>query len=147
MADDDNTPVGVCFSVKLDNDSVGVFTSCEGLGLEVVMEQREEGGNNVMIWQLPTRMKYGNIKLTRPVGPDSQKLTAWITKALNGLKPTTAVISAKSADGQSVAEWSLNGVFPVRWTGPSLNYDSPKVFTETLEIVHHGFLPPGGAKA
>src|SRR6185437_15304516 len=94
---DDDAPVGVCFAVELDKSSIGVFSTCEGLGLEVVMEQREEGGNNMMVWQLPTRMKYTNIKLSRPVGPDSHKLTSWITKALNGIKPTTAVISAMSA--------------------------------------------------
>ena len=81
MADDD-APVGVCFAVELDKRSIGVFSTCEGLGLEVVMEQREEGGNNTMIWQLPTRMKYTNIKLSRPIGRDSHKLTEWITKAL-----------------------------------------------------------------
>ncbi len=142
MADDD-APVGVAFAVELDKTSIGMFNSCEGLGLEVVLEQREEGGNNMMVWQLPTRMKYSNIKLTRPVGPDSQKLTAWITKALHSVQPITAVISALTADGKPVAKWSLNGVVPVRWTGPSLNLDSPKVFTETLEIAHHGFLEGG----
>lgn len=141
MADD--YAVGVAFAVELDKTSIGTFNSCEGLGLEVVLEQREEGGNNMMVWQLPTRMKYSNIKLTRPVGPDSQKLTTWITKALHSVQPITAVISAKSADGTTVAQWSLNGVVPVRWTGPSLNLDSPKVFTETLEIAHHGFLQGG----
>jgi len=30
---------------------------------------------------------------------------------------------------------------PVRWTGPSLNVESPKIATETIEIAHHGFLP------
>jgi len=142
MADDDS-PVGVAFAVELDKTSIGMFNSCEGLGLEVVLEQREEGGNNMMVWQLPTRMKYSNIKLTRPVGPDSHKLTTWITKALHSVQPITAVISALSADGKPVAKWSLNGVVPVRWTGPSLNLDSPKVFTETLEIAHHGFLEGG----
>jgi len=142
MADDDS-PVGVAFAVELDKTSIGMFNSCEGLGLEVVLEQREEGGNNMMVWQLPTRMKYSNIKLTRPIGPDSQKLTAWITKALHSVQPITAVISALTADGKPVAKWSLNGVVPVRWTGPSLNLDSPKVFTETLEIAHHGFLEGG----
>ncbi|OBJ40585.1 phage tail protein [Mycolicibacterium mucogenicum] len=142
MADDD-APVGVAFAVELDKTSIGMFNSCEGLGLEVVLEQREEGGNNMMVWQLPTRMKYSNIKLTRPVGPDSHKLTTWITKALHSVQPITAVISALTADGKPVAKWSLNGVVPVRWTGPSLNLDSPKVFTETLEIAHHGFLEGG----
>jgi phage tail-like protein len=144
-----NTPdkeifVGVSFAVTLDDASIGTFSSCEGLGLEVVMEQREEGGNNGMVWQLPTRMKYSNIKLSRPIGPDSEKLTKWIVKALNGLKPTTGEIKAMDAGGDPVVTWKLQDVVPVRWTGPSLNLDSPKVFTETLEIAHHGFTPEAG---
>lgn len=142
MADD--PVVGVAFAVELDKMSVGAFSSCEGLGLEVVMEQREEGGNNGLVWQLPTRMKYSNIKLSRPIGADSEKLTKWIVKALNGLKPATGVIRALDTEGKPVVEWSLEGVVPVRWTGPSLNLDSPKVFTETLEIAHHGFTPKAG---
>ncbi|MBX7432769.1 phage tail protein [Mycobacterium sp. Y57] len=142
MADD--AFVGVTFAVELDKMQVGRFSSCEGLGLEVVLEQREEGGNNGMVWQLPTRLKYSNIKLSRPIGPDSEKLTAWIIKALNGLEPTTGVISALDTEGRLVVEWSLEGVVPVRWTGPSLNLDSAKVFTETLEIAHHGFTPKAG---
>jgi phage tail-like protein len=137
--------VGVAFAVELDKGSIGTFTTCEGLGLEVVLEQREEGGNNSMVWQLPTRIKYNNIKLTRPVGPDSKALTQWIISALSGVKPATAVITAINVEGGEVAKWSLDGVVPVRWTGPSLNLDSAKVFTETLEIAHHGFLPSGGA--
>jgi len=35
-------------------------------------------------------------------------------------------------------------VVPVRWTGPSLNPDSPKVATETVEFAHHGFISPAG---
>jgi phage tail-like protein len=90
-------------------------------------------------------MKYSNIKLTRPVGPDSAKLTKWIVKALNGLTPTTGEIKAMDAAGNPVMTWQLEGVVPVRWTGPSLNLDSPKVFTETLEIAHHGFTPEKGS--
>ncbi len=57
--------VTVCFAVSIDGDDLGVFNSCEGLGVEVVMEQREEGGNNGYVWQLPTRLKYTNVKLSR----------------------------------------------------------------------------------
>ena len=39
-----------------------------------------------------------------------------------------------------VASWQLEGVIPVRWSGPQLSPDSPKVATETLELAHHGFL-------
>jgi phage tail-like protein len=44
-----------------------------------------------------------------------------------------------TVDGTVVAEWNLLSVVPVRWTGPSLNTESPKVATETIEIAHHGF--------
>jgi phage tail-like protein len=137
--------VSVCFGVSIDDDDLGVFNSCEGLGIEVVMETREEGGNNGMVWQLPTRLKYSNVKLTRPLGPQTAKISQWFAGMVNGVEPKTATISAMTADGTVVAQWGLLGVVPVRWTGPSLNLDSPKVATETVEIAHHGILPPSGA--
>jgi phage tail-like protein len=142
MADTDPA-VSVCFDVQIDNNRLGIFNSCDGLGIEIVMETREEGGNNGMVWQLPTRMKYSNVKLSRPIGPDSAKLTAWFASMINGVTPTTAVIAAKTVNDRVVARWSLMGVIPVRWTGPSLNFDTAKVATETLEIAHHGILPGG----
>jgi phage tail-like protein len=138
---DTDVAVSVCFGVTIDRDDLGTFISCEGLGCEVVVEQREEGGNNAFVWQLPTRMKYTNIKLTRPVGADTAKLTAWLATMLGGVQRQTATITAMTADRTAVASWSLAGVFPVRWTGPSLSTDSAKVATETLELAHHGFLP------
>ncbi|HKE97450.1 MAG TPA: phage tail protein, partial [Actinomycetes bacterium] len=59
MADLTNDPaVTVCFTVEIDGKDLGAFTGCEGLGMEVVVEQREEGGNNGFVHQLPGRMKY-----------------------------------------------------------------------------------------
>ena len=141
-----STALSVCFSVEIDDKSLGSFNSCDGLGCEVVIEQREEGGNNGFVWQLPTRIKYGNVKLTRPVGKDSAKLTAWLASFATGVKRQTATISARGPDDEVVASWSLDGVIPVRWSGPQLSPDSPKIATETVELAHHGFLPPGGAK-
>jgi phage tail-like protein len=119
-----------------------VFNSCDGLGCEVVIEQREEGGVNGFVWQLPTRIKYGNVKLTRPVGPDSAKLTAWLASFATRGTRETATISARGPDNEIVASWSLHEAIPVRWSGPQLSPDSPKVATETVELAHHGFLPP-----
>jgi len=140
MADVDPA-VSVCFSVTIDNDDLGYFISCEGLGVEVVLEQREEGGFNSQIWQLPTRLKYPNIKLSRPLGPETAKITKWFASMTTGVKRSTATIVAMSAERKPVATWNLSGVVPVRWTGPTLNVDTPKVATETIEIAHHGFLP------
>ena len=135
--------VAVCFVVSIDDENLGAFNSCDGLGAEYVMEQREEGGNNGAIWQLPTRMKYSNVKLTRPVTRNSTKILQYFTGMAAGVKRKTATIEARSQDGTVIARWSLTGVIPVRWTGPQLSADSPKVATETLELAHHGFMAPG----
>lgn len=137
------TAVSVRYVVKLDGVDLGAFSSCEGLGAEVVMETREEGGNNTSVWQLPTRLKYSNIKLSRPLGRDTEKLARWIASMATGYQRRTGTIQAMSADGTVIAQWGLLDVVPVRWTGPSLTPDSQKVATESVEIAHHGFISPG----
>lgn len=141
MADREDPAVSVCFTVEIDGADLGAFTTCDGLGCEVVLEQREEGGVNGFVWQLPTRIKYSNVKLSRPVGRSSSDLTDWLASFATGVSRRTATITAMTGDGEKVASWSLDGVIPVRWSGPSLNPDSPRVAVETIELAHHGFLP------
>src|SRR5882757_9291883 len=142
MADLDEA-VAVCFVVKIDDENLGAFNSCDGLGCEYVVEQREEGGNNGWVWQLPTRVKYSNVKLSRAVTPDSAKIATWFASMASGVKRKTATIEARTLQGDIVARWGLIDVVPVRWTGPQLNADTAKVATETLELAHHGFLGNG----
>ena len=143
MAAQGEVAVAVAFVVRIDDQDLGAFNSCDGLGCELVIEQREEGGNNGLVWQLPTRMKYSNIKLSRPVTAESAKLMRWFGGLASGIKRKTATIEARTQEGTVIARWGLLDVIPVRWTGPQLNPDTPKVATETLELAHHGFFGPG----
>jgi phage tail-like protein len=135
--------VSICFSVRIDGQDLGAFTACDGLGCEVTVEQREEGGNNGYVHQLPGRLRYTNVRLTRPINADSEKIARWFAGMASGVQRTTAEICAMTADGTRVATWSLVGVIPVRWQGPSLSVDALRVATETLELAHHGFVQPG----
>jgi phage tail-like protein len=144
MPQDVQTAVSVRYLVKLDQTDLGTFSSCEGLGIEVVLESREEGGNNGFVWQFPTRLKYPNVKLTRPLGGESAAVVTWMSQLMSGYHRGTGTISAMTAAGRTVVVWSLQGVVPVRWTGPALTPDSPKVVTETLEIAHHGMTATKG---
>ncbi|GAA4922220.1 phage tail-like protein [Stackebrandtia albiflava] len=139
----DTDAVAVSFVVSIDDESLGAFNSCDGLGCEFVMEQREEGGNNGAVWQLPTRIKYSNVKLSRPVTQASSRITGWFAALASGVTRKTATIEARNLEGTVIARWSLVDVVPVRWTGPQLSAESAKVATETLELAHHGFLAPG----
>ena len=140
MLDDTQTALGVCYTVTLDDNDLGSFSSCDGLGIEVVMESHVEGGNNSFQWQFPSSLKFPIIKFTRPLGQDTQKVVNWFTSLTTGYTRCTGTIQAMTADGTVIASWSFFDVVPVKWTGPSLSSDQPKVLTETLEIAHHGFL-------
>jgi phage tail-like protein len=142
MIDLENPAVTISFDVTIDEKYLGQFISCEGLGCEVVFEQREEGGNNNHVWQLPTRLKHSNIKLSRPLSKDTEKIADWFASMAQGVTHRTARIAAKTMKDEEVAAWTLLDVVPVRWTGPSFGLDSPKAAFETLEIAHHGFLRP-----
>jgi phage tail-like protein len=139
----DQYAIAAAFIVKIDNNELGAFSSCDGLGCEMVMEQREEGGNFGHVWQLPTRLKFSNVKLSRPVSAESAKVTQWFADMASGVRRSTATIEARTLRGEVIARWNLLGVVPVRWTGPQLTPDSQKPAMETLELAHHGFLAPG----
>ncbi len=139
--------VAYMFAVEIDGHPLGLWNSFEGLGWETTMETREEGGNNFFVHQLPGRLKYTNIKISRPIGPDSGLVAKWFASLATGVKRTTAHITALGPDFAEMVTWSLDGVVPVRWTGPGFNVETLKVATETLEIAYHGFLAaaePGG---
>ncbi|MGW6281609.1 phage tail protein [Kribbella sp. NPDC055071] len=135
--------VGVRFMVQVDEVDLGAFTSCEGLGVEVVIEQRSEGGNNGYVVQIPSRLKYPNIKLTRPLTKETERVARWISGLAAGVKRRTGQITAMTTDGTVVARWGLIDVVPVRWTGPSFTKGPADVLTETIEIAHHGFIDTG----
>jgi phage tail-like protein len=130
------------FVVQIDNVMLGHFQGCEGLGCEVVVERREEGGMNGYVHVLPTRLNFPNVKLSRPISMDSVFLHKWFNGIHSGMTRHTAVIEAHNSLGIPIGVWGLNDVMPVRWTGPSLGNDQNKVVTETLELAYHGFFPP-----
>jgi len=142
MADPNIDPaVAVCFKVTVAGQDLGAFTACEGLGFEVTVEPVVEGGNHGFVHQLPGRIKYTNVKLTRPVTKDTAKIAKWVASMATSPKRTTASITAMTSNYQPVVQWGLVDVIPIKWTGPQLSVDSPKVATETLELAHHGFDP------
>lgn len=131
---------GIKFQVQVDDTSLGAFDTCEGLSCEVEVEQRQEGGNNSYVWQLPSRISYSNITLKRPLSKDTEKVAKWIASTTSQPRRRTANITAMTTDGTVITRWGLLDVVPVRWEGPSFTPGSSEVLIETVEIAHHGFL-------
>lgn len=143
----ENPPVdpgsSLFFRLTIDGEDMGIFNGCEGLAVEVEIEEYAEGGNNGYVTKLPGRLKHSTLRLTRPLTKDSAKVTSWISSIVTGVRRPTVEVSALRADGSTVVEWGLLDALPSNWTGPSLDPNNANVATETLEIVFHGFIGAG----
>lgn len=133
------------FDVRIDNIDLGCFTGIDGLTAQYEIKTYAEGGENGYVHQLPGRLSYGTVKLTRPIGPaESQRgtpLTVWFRDFAKAGALTTHTASIVAFDGNRtpLAQWNFDGVWPVKYAGPSFSTDSGKMATETFEFAHNGF--------
>ncbi|MFJ6775983.1 phage tail protein [Kitasatospora sp. NPDC091257] len=128
------------FQLSIGDHALGSFTSCDGLGCAMDIEERAEGGENGRVWHLPTRLRYTNVVLGRPLNRQTTLVWAWLQ--LQVLQPVRmrGQIVALGPDRRPLVRWVLDGVLPVRWNGPSFTADVSEPARETLEITHDGFL-------
>jgi phage tail-like protein len=132
--------ISVFFSVEIDALNLGSWTSCSGMGIS--MDTQAKGDSALSFWMhhMSGHVTYSNITLTRPVSPDTATIITWMNTFAMLPMPTVAQISALDPMGAPVYTWSLWGVIPVKWTGPSFDAANPSIATEHLEIAYQGFL-------
>lgn len=142
MSDGVNTDPGIAvfFNVSIDGLDLGSWTSLSGLSMKIETSSRAETAMIFFQHHLPGSMAYGNVTLSRPVSPDTEKVLAWISSFHMLPVPLTAVISCLNQSGGTVVSFNLIGVTPVGWTGPNLDAAQPGVAKETLELAHMGFM-------
>ena len=139
----ESTPLGLAtrFDVVVDGIELGGWQSCTGLAVHFSLEERREGGVNTHSQWLPGQITYPKIVLSRAMTLlGSTAVMAWLSGKANDLSPGTAQITLRDARGGTVASWSLRGVYPSAWTGPSMEAGSSQVAIERLELAHEGFL-------
>ena len=128
------------FKVVLDEHvDLGDWTKCEGLSFEYEVQEIKEGGNNDFIHRVPGRAKYQNLKLTRPISKLTASVSAWLASVSKLPRRCTAVITILDTNGTPVFVWRLAGVYPIKWSGPTLDVGTNQVGMEVLELVHNGF--------
>lgn len=131
---------GLRFTLGVEGKQFERFVSCEGMTGEYEVDEWREGGNAGFVHRLPTRVKYTNVKLTRPVDKDSVALAAWFSSTRTTLQRRTVTVTACNGNGAPVAAWHLAGAWPIKYTGPVLSAKGgADVAIETLELAHNGF--------
>lgn len=147
------------FQVTVDDLNLGSWSGCKGLKVELKTTRVNEGGNYWSEKVLPDKITWSPVTLERAVHPqDSPLVQRWLglvaSKWMNydpeagdpagkPYSPRNAKITLLGASLQVVTSWTLIGVYPISWTGPSLSATDNKVAIETLELGHEGFLEWG----
>lgn len=119
---------------------IGRFQEVTGLAAELEIKEYPEGGMNDFVHKLPTRVKWPNIVLKRGVTHEKGLLQWFWDTRVSGLQANvkSVTLTLKGPGAEDVRTWSLQGAFPVKWTGPTLNAGSNSIASEQLEIAHHG---------
>jgi phage tail-like protein len=128
------------FLVKIGTESIGMFSECSGLAIEYDVYAYEEGGQNDFVHKLRGRAKHPNLMLKRGVTHEDA-LMRWFFDCRDKAKRQNVTLTMLTPDGKSIRTWSFQRAYPVKWTGPTFNAGSNSIATETLEIVHEGFVP------
>jgi phage tail-like protein len=135
---DDVFASSVFFQLSVAGSDLGAFHTCDGLGAQMEVEQFAEGGNNGFTWQLPSRITWSNITMTRPVTSDSAKALAWFTEVVERAERKDGEIVALAPDLTPIVRWQVLGIIPIRWQGPTFDPSQSQVAVETLEFAHEG---------
>lgn len=130
----------VWFEITVDQNLLGSWSKCSGLGMELEVDSRTDGGMALFMHQLTGRFKYTNVSLSRPICAETSMVMAWLSSFSLLGAGTTASIKALDPQGTPIVSWDLYGVVPVRWSGPEFDINSLQVATETLELAYQGFL-------
>jgi phage tail-like protein len=141
------------FRIKL-NQSVGGqalgdggFQECNGLEIEMDVQELIEGGRNDGVIRRVGRGKYGNLVLKRgmlfpPGGSVKSELWDWLQGVLGGVRPVArydGTIEVLDANGEDVvATWVFDRGLPAKIGGPQLNAKTGEVAIEELTIAHEG---------
>jgi phage tail-like protein len=137
--------LNVFYRVSIDGlISLGTWTKVDGLAMEYQVTEYREGGVNGYMHKIVGPAKFTNLRLSRPVDVTSTLLMTWLMSNQVAIKPQTMAVTAMTAAGDDITTWSLVGVVPVKWTGPSLDIMSNAVSTETLEVAFQEISLLGG---
>ena len=137
------------FDVTVGTFDLGSWTKCDGLEMDFQYAQYVSGMNveertlmSPPIWNYRTRVKYKEITLVRPCTTSGMAMVAvWLKQMAHLPTPSMGSIMMYDAGGfLPVYNWQIINVQPSKWVGPTMDIDAGKIATESLSLVHEGWL-------
>lgn len=125
---------------------LGGFQECNGLEIEMDIQDYQEGGRNNGVIRRVGRAKFQPLVLKRGMfyqdaGKADPELWHWLQRIVNGERPVArydGVVQVMSADGTVRATWMFDRGLPSKIRGPELNAKTGEIAIEELTIAHEG---------
>lgn len=145
----DDALFGLQMRFKLTFDTVkaidlGSWTKIEGLDVAWDVCEYRAGDRGNYRWYVPGLTKYTELKLTRAVTKeDTPKVKKFLDDNSFKYKKYqggTGELAILAADHTEVMKWKLEQVMIKKWAITGFNAGQSGIATETLDLVHLGFL-------
>jgi phage tail-like protein len=146
-------PLGMAmrFDVVIGTMNLGSWSACRGIQVDFKPTRFRELGINGYRRVLMPDIEYTTITLERAMdGRNSAVIQQWlVAQAKLWLAGTatgapypgeTGRITLYDTRAVPVANWTVYGVYPSKWTGPTLSGKDAGIAIESLELAHEGFL-------
>src|SRR5215212_10049805 len=118
------------FKVSIQGITIGIFTNCSGLNVDVEVFEYAEGGVNESLHHLPGRLRYPHLVLSRGL-TDEKLLMDWFQKSVRQADRKEITISCEQAGGTVTRSWTFADAYPVKWTGPDFDSHNDSIGGET----------------
>lgn len=116
------------------------FQTVSGISAEIETDELREGGENIHMQRLPTRVVYENLILERGMVIGSF-LNQDFNVAMTSLRfvPSNVLVILLSENNQPLSAWSFYRAYPVKWTISDLDANENGLVIETMELAYVRF--------
>lgn len=130
------------FSLEVQGQITGFFTSVEGIGSESEVAEHKvtDAQKKPQIMKVPGRLTWTEITLKRGI---TSNRDAWDWRKLvedgkvNDARSDGSIVMYDQ-EGSPVAQWDFVKGWPSKITGPSISSENSDIAVEEITIVHEG---------
>ena len=142
----ENPPAGFYFMVVflvgglLPNPFDIRFQKVSGISATVGTTEVKEGGENLFVHRLPTRITYNNLVLERGMVIGSI-LNVEFNTAMSFLRfsPGKVLVMLLNENSIPVSAWLFLETYPVKWSVSDLNANQSAIAIDTMELAYTRF--------
>ncbi len=116
------------------------FRKVSGISAEINTDEIPEGGENLYVQRVPTKIKYNNLVLERGIVIGSPLAIEFnVAMTLFKFAPGNVLVTSLDKDGSPVTAWIFQRAYPVKWAISDLDANANEVAIETMELAYTRF--------